>query len=48
MKYIIAIDQSTSASKALLVDESGAIVRRASLAHKQYYPAPGRVEHDAQ
>lgn len=47
MKYIVAIDQSTSASKAFLVDESGAIVRRASLPHKQYYPAPGRVEHDA-
>ena len=47
MKYIVAIDQSTSASKAFLVDASGAIVRRASLPHKQYYPAPGRVEHDA-
>jgi len=47
MKYIVAVDQSTSASKAFLVDASGAIVRRASLPHKQYYPAPGRVEHDA-
>jgi len=47
MKYIVAVDQSTSASKAFLVDENGAIVRRASLPHKQYYPAPGRVEHDA-
>ena len=47
MKYIVAIDQSTSASKAFLVDASGAIVRRASLPHRQYYPAPGRVEHDA-
>ena len=47
MKYIVAIDQSTSASKAFLVDVSGAIVRRASLPHRQYYPAPGRVEHDA-
>lgn len=47
MKRIIAIDQSTSASKAFLVDASGAIVRRASLPHRQYYPAPGRVEHDA-
>lgn len=48
MKYIIAIDQSTSASKAFLVDEQGMIVRRASLPHQQYYPAPGRVEHDAE
>lgn len=48
MKYIAAVDQSTSASKAFLVDASGAIVRRASKAHRQFYPAPGRVEHDAQ
>lgn len=47
MKYIVAVDQSTSASKAFLVDENGEIIRRASLPHKQYYPAPGRVEHDA-
>lgn len=48
MKYIIAIDQSTSASKAFLVDESGSIVRRASRPHRQYYPASGRAEHDAE
>lgn len=48
MKYIVAVDQSTSASKAFLVDARGAIVHRASLPHKQFYPAPGRVEHDAQ
>ena len=47
MKYIVAVDQSTSSSKAFLVDERGAIVRRASRQHRQYYPAPGRVEHDA-
>ena len=47
MKYIVAVDQSTSASKAFLVDERGEIVRRAARPHKQYYPAPGRAEHDA-
>lgn len=47
MKYIIAIDQSTSASKAFLVDAGGAIVKRAARPHRQFYPAPGRVEHDA-
>ena len=46
-KYVIAVDQSTSASKAFLVDARGEIVRRASLPHAQRYPAPGRVEHDA-
>ena len=48
MKYVIAVDQSTSATKALLIDRNGAAVRRESLNHRQYYPAPGRVEHDAE
>ncbi len=48
MKYIVSIDQSTSASKAFLVDEEGFIVRRAAREHKQVYPGPGRVEHDAE
>lgn len=47
-KYIVAIDQSTSATKAFLVDHQGKIGQRASLPHKQYYPAPGRVEQDAE
>jgi len=48
VKYVIAVDQSTSATKALLIDERGAALRRESLNHRQYYPAPGRVEHDAE
>ncbi len=48
MKYVIAVDQSTSATKALLIDERGAAIRRESLPHKQHYPAPGYVEHDAE
>ncbi len=48
MKYVIAVDQSTSATKALLIDEGGRAARRESLPHRQYYPAPGRVEHDAE
>lgn len=48
MKYILAVDQSTSGSKALLVDENGFVVKRASLAHRQYYPKPGYAEHDAE
>ena len=46
-KYVIALDQSTSASKVFLLDENGSIVRRFSKEHKQFYPAPGYVEHDA-
>lgn len=48
MKYIAAIDQSTSGSKAFLVDENGFVVKRASLAHQQFYPKPGYAEHDAE
>ena len=46
--YIIAIDQSTSATKALLFDEQCHIVARSSVDHKQYYPQSGWVEHDAE
>ncbi|MBB6637783.1 FGGY family carbohydrate kinase [Cohnella thailandensis] len=45
--YILAIDQSTSGTKALLVDRSGEVAARCSLEHKQFYPRPGWVEHDA-
>lgn len=48
MAYIISIDQSTSGTKAGLLNESGRIVRKASLPHKQSYPAPGWAEHDAE
>ena len=48
MAYIISIDQSTSGTKAGLLDESGRIVRKASLPHHQSYPAPGWAEHDAE
>jgi len=46
--YIIAIDQSTSATKALLFDEQCKLVDRCDIAHKQYYPQEGYVEHDAE
>ena len=48
MNYIIAIDQSTSATKALLFDENCHVVARSSVDHKQYYPQSGWVEHDAE
>lgn len=47
MKYIIAIDQSTSATKAVLFDEACHLVARVNKAHQQYYPQAGWVEHDA-
>lgn len=45
---IIAIDQSTSSTKALLFDEQCRVVARTHVDHKQYYPQTGWVEHDAE
>lgn len=47
MSDILALDQSTSATKALLFDEAGAVVDRTARAHAPHYPQPGWVEHDA-
>lgn len=47
-QYIIAIDQSTSSTKALLFDEQCQLVGRQNVDHRQYYPQEGYVEHDAE
>lgn len=44
--YILAVDQSTSGSKVMIVDKKGNIVAKSSRDHKQHYPNPGWVEHD--
>jgi glycerol kinase len=46
MRTILAIDQSTSASKAMLFDINGQLVDKVSLPHEQIYPQPGWVEHN--
>ena len=48
MSLILAIDQSTSATKAVLFDASGRVLAKASREHRQIYPRPGWVEHDAE
>jgi glycerol kinase len=48
MSLILAIDQSTSATKAVLFDARGKVLDKASRAHQQIYPQPGWVEHDAE
>jgi len=48
MKTILAIDQSTSATKALLFDQQGGLVEKFSVPHEQIYTQPGWVEHDAE
>lgn len=45
-KYMIGLDQSTSGTKVVIVDEQGQIIFKQSMEHKQYYPMPGWVEHD--
>jgi glycerol kinase len=45
-EYILSLDQSTSASKAMIVDKYGSIIENDSIEHKTYYPNPGWVEHD--
>jgi glycerol kinase len=44
--YILAIDQGTTNTKALLVNKAGAIVAHAAHPLKQTYPAPAWVEQD--
>lgn len=46
-KFILTIDQSTSATKVMLFDHNALLVNRISLSHQQIYPRAGFVEHDA-
>ena len=45
-KYILAIDQGTTSSRALLFAKNGQIISSAQLEFTQYYPNPGEVEHN--
>lgn len=47
MSYILALDQGTTSSRAIIFDAEGEIVSLAQREFKQYFPAPGWVEHDA-
>ncbi|MFH1799315.1 MAG: glycerol kinase GlpK [Candidatus Omnitrophota bacterium] len=47
-KFILAIDQGTTGSRAILFDVAGRTVANAYHEFKQYFPKPGWVEHDAQ
>ena len=46
-KYILALDQGTTSSRAILFDQDGHIVEIAQKEFTQYFPEPGWVEHDA-
>lgn len=45
-EYILAIDQSTSGTKAIVFNNKGKLINRKTVEHKQYYPQTGWVEHD--
>ncbi len=47
MALILALDQGTTSSRALLVNEAGDIVASAQQEFKQHFPQQGWVEHDA-
>jgi glycerol kinase len=47
-KYVLALDQGTTSSRAILFDREGNVCASASQEFKQYYPQPGWVEHDAE
>jgi glycerol kinase len=46
-KYILALDQGTTSSRAILFDDKGQPVNSAQQEFTQFYPKPGWVEHDA-
>jgi glycerol kinase len=45
-KYVLAIDQGTTSSRAIVFTKKGKIKSIGQLEHQQIYPAPGWVEHD--
>jgi glycerol kinase len=47
MKYILALDQGTTSSRAIVFNHAGSIVAVAQKEFRQIFPQPGWVEHDA-
>ncbi|HNX68943.1 MAG TPA: glycerol kinase GlpK [Candidatus Omnitrophota bacterium] len=47
-RYILAIDQGTTGSRAILFDAKGKAVSSAYQEFRQYFPKPGWVEHNAE
>jgi glycerol kinase len=46
-RYVAAIDQGTTSSRCMIFDAAGEVVAMAQKEHRQIYPRPGWVEHDA-
>lgn len=45
-QYVMAIDQGTTSTRAMIFDHAGAVVGVRQKEHEQHYPQPGWVEHD--
>ncbi len=46
MKYVLALDQGTTSSRAIVFNQHGAILAVAQKEFRQHFPQPGWVEHD--
>lgn len=46
MKFVLAIDQGTTSTRCMVIDQEGNIISVDQLEHQQIYPQPGWVEHD--
>ncbi|KQR97551.1 glycerol kinase [Williamsia sp. Leaf354] len=46
-RYVAAIDQGTTSTRCIVYDRGGVLVSVAQRRHRQYFPRPGWVEHDA-
>jgi glycerol kinase len=46
MKYVLALDQGTTSSRAIVFDRDGSVVATAQRELRQIFPQPGWVEHD--
>jgi len=46
MRHVLALDQGTTSSRAIIFDETGQPVASAQREFRQWYPEPGWVEHD--
>jgi len=47
-EYVAAIDQGTTSSRCIVFDADGTVVSVAQREHRQIFPQPGWVEHDAE
>jgi glycerol kinase len=47
-KYLLALDQGTTSSRALVIDYSGKVIAVAQIEFTQFFPQPGWVEHDVE